>query len=126
MHIQKRNAESKEDDADIEKVSMKFLIRAMYPVCIYLTPIEKCWNEWKEDEPEDYKSMFSYLRYKGIISCKYHLSKCDEDHEDKKIHLLSLKRDAIPHYHTEVHEYMREIQWEYEKEEWEWEHEMSV
>jgi hypothetical protein len=25
-----------------------------------------------------------------------------------------------------VHEYMREIQWEYEKEEWEWEHEMSV
>ncbi len=116
IHIQKRDAESKDDDTDIEKLSMELLIRATYPVCIDLRTIEKRWNEWEEDESENHESMFSYLHYKAIISCKYHLGKCNEDHEDKQVHLLSLKR-GISHHYTEVHEYMREINWEREKEE---------
>ena len=42
----------------------------------------------------------------------------DEHYTDKKkIHLLSLKRRTIPYHHTEVREYMGEVEWESEEEE---------
>jgi len=95
---------------------VELFIRASNPVCIYLSSVEDDWNKWQEDESDEETTIPLQLFEESLKPCHDYLYEHECYTDKEEVHLLPFKRN-IAHYHTEVHEYMGEVEWESEEEE---------